>query len=107
RARQTTPAGAAPAGGATVLAAGNAAAPAAVQPPGQVQMPPAELPSAVAEREANELLARGDSAAATAKFTESERLRAQEQRLPGGESTSVAMAAAKATADPSIQRVDG
>jgi type II secretory pathway component GspD/PulD (secretin) len=46
-------------------------------------MPPAETPSTLAEREANELLARGDTAAASVKFTEAERLRLQESgQLP-------------------------
>ena len=45
----------------------------------------AEPASVVAEREANELLARGDTDAAAAKFAEAERLRAQEQRPAGGE----------------------
>ncbi len=36
--------------------------------------PIADAPSLVAEREANELLAKGDQAAATAKFVEADRL---------------------------------
>ena len=44
--------------------------------------PVAEPASVVAEREANELLAKGDQAKAAAKFAEAERLRATESRRP-------------------------
>ena len=103
KARQATPG--APADSATALAAATAPASSGAQAaaqPGQAQMPTTEPASVVAEREANELLVRGDTAAATAKFTEAERLRAQEQRPAGGEAanpaTNVAIAAPTANA---------
>ena len=69
RARQAAPGG--PADGAAALASAATPAPAGAQaltqPPGQTQVPPAERASVVAEREANELLAKGDSAAASAR----------------------------------------
>ena len=112
RARQASPG--APADSATALAAATGVTPSGAQAPtqpGQAQMPPAEPASAVAEREANDLLARGDSVAASARFTQAERLRAQEQRPASGEATNpatnVAVVAPMASADPSIQKVDG
>ena len=74
-------------------------------------MPMPEAASVVAEREANELLAKGESvAAAAAKFTEAERLRAQEQRpaqAATGEPATAAIVAQTASDDPSVQKVDG
>ena len=62
--------------------------------------PAPEPPSVVAEREANELLAKGDQAAAVAKFTEVERLSA-------GESTRTATAGIALTpeADPAVRQM--
>src|SRR5262249_41652630 len=83
-------------------AAGPMPAPAPM-PGGAVAPMPApgsttEMASAAAEREANELLGKGETEAATTRFAEAERLRAQEQAQAG------AMPAAN---DPSVQRVDG
>jgi type II secretory pathway component GspD/PulD (secretin) len=104
KARQASPA--APADGATALAA----APAGAEAP-----PAGPVPASVAvEREANELLARGDTVGATARFTEADRLRAQEQRAPGTAPidpadpvATVAMAAPAPSEDPSVQKVEG
>jgi type II secretory pathway component GspD/PulD (secretin) len=68
--------------------------------------PQGERPSTVAEREADRLLAAQQYEAATAKFAEAERLRAQEE----GTATSldpVALNATPAVADPALVRTDG
>jgi type II secretory pathway component GspD/PulD (secretin) len=105
KARQTSPA--APASNAPALA---------VATPASTPSSAPELASAVAEREANELLAKGDTVQATAKFAEADRLRAQEQgtaatpAVPGDAASapaSVALTAPVANADPSVQKVDG
>jgi type II secretory pathway component GspD/PulD (secretin) len=51
--------------------------------------PAAEPASVVAEREANELLAKNDQKAAIAKFNEAERLKQQETKAPGALDTAV------------------
>ena len=62
--------------------------------------PAAEPASVVAEREANDLLAKGDQAKAAAKFAEAERLRTSEAGTGA-----VAQAAARPALDAAVQKV--
>ena len=59
---------------------------------------PAEALSVVAEREANDLLAKGDQAKAASKFAESEKLRLKE-------AGPVALGAATGPVDPAVKRI--
>jgi type II secretory pathway component GspD/PulD (secretin) len=63
---------------AVAAAAADVAAPAAPATVAPIAVPPSEPASVKAEREANELLAKGDSKAASAKFAEAEALHAKE-----------------------------
>ena len=64
--------------------------------------PPAESGSVVAEREANELLAKGDQAAATAKFVEADRLSSGEaaRAVPPGAGIELS-----GTSDPAVKQI--
>ena len=65
--------------------------------------PGSEAPSVVAEREANDLLAKGDQARAAAKFSEAEKLRLKES----GSGRDAQAAAASPAVDAAVQKSSG
>ena len=65
--------------------------------------PGSEAPSVVAEREANDLLAKGDQARAAAKFSEAEKLRLKES----GSGLDAQAAAASPAVDAAVQKSSG